>query len=174
VVKTAARWGHKAIAITDHGNLQSFPVAMLTADGLKKDGKEIKVLYGVEAYYVDDTFRASYKGEDIGFSDECIVFDIETTGLSAVSCKITEIGAVRIKGGEVLERFNMLVNPEQKPSEESAQQNLRQKQSRIKGDGFPHCCYDDCNRHRRNQTQKYGDERIIQPFFRRFGKFSIL
>ena len=111
VVKTAARWGHKAVAITDHGNLQSFPVAMLTADGLKKDGKDIKVLYGVEAYYVDDTFRASYKGEDIAFSDECIVFDIETTGLSAVSCKITEIGAVRIKGGQVLERFNMLVNP---------------------------------------------------------------
>ena len=111
VVKTAARWGHKAVAITDHGNLQSFPVAMLTADGLKKDGKDIKILYGVEAYYVDDTFRASYKGEDVAFSDECIVFDIETTGLSAVSCKITEIGAVRIKGGQVLERFNMLVNP---------------------------------------------------------------
>ncbi|MBR4960871.1 MAG: PolC-type DNA polymerase III [Clostridia bacterium] len=111
VVKTAARWGHKAIAITDHGNLQSFPVAMLAADGLKKDGKDIKILYGVEAYYVDDTFRASYKGEDIAFSDECVVFDIETTGLSAVSCKITEIGAVRIQGGKVLERFNMLVNP---------------------------------------------------------------
>ncbi len=111
VVKTAARWGHKAVAITDHGNLQSFPTAMLTADGLKKDGKEIKVLYGVEAYYVDDTFRAAHKGDDISFRDECVVFDIETTGLSAVSCKITEIGAVKIKNGEVLDRFNMLVNP---------------------------------------------------------------
>ncbi len=111
VVKTAARWGHKAVAITDHGNLQSFPTAMLTADGLKKDGKEIKVLYGVEAYYVDDTFRAAHKGDDVSFRDECVVFDIETTGLSAVSCKITEIGAVKIKNGEVLDRFNMLVNP---------------------------------------------------------------
>ena len=108
VVKTAHRWGHKAVAITDHGNLQSFPVAMLTAEGLKN---EIKILYGVEAYYVDDTFRAAYRGEDVSFHDEFIVFDIETTGLSAASCKITEIGAVRVKDGEILERYNRFVNP---------------------------------------------------------------
>jgi len=108
IVKTAHRWGHKAVAITDHGNLQSFPVAMLTAEELKN---EIKVLYGVEAYYVDDTFRAAYKGNNITFSDEFIIFDIETTGLSAVNCKITEIGAVKVKNGEVLERFNTFVNP---------------------------------------------------------------
>jgi len=108
IIKTAHKWGHKAIAITDHGNLQSFPVAMLTADGLKN---EIKVIYGVEAYYVDDTSRAAYKGEDISFNDEFAVFDIETTGLSAATCKITEIGAVIVQNGEIKGRFNSFVNP---------------------------------------------------------------
>ncbi len=109
IVKTAHKWGHKAVAITDHGNLQSFPVAMLTADALND---EIKVLYGVEAYYVDDTSRAAYKGEDITFDDEFCVFDIETTGLSAATCKITEIGAVIYKNGEILDKYNTFVNPE--------------------------------------------------------------
>ncbi len=108
IVKTAHKWGHRAVAITDHGNLQSFPVAMLTADSLKD---EIKVIYGVEAYYVDDTSRAAYKGEELTFDDEFAVFDIETTGLSAATCKITEIGAVIVKNGEVLRRFNSFVNP---------------------------------------------------------------
>lgn len=108
VVKTAARWGHEAIAITDHGNLQSFPTAMLTAEKL---GGKIKVLYGVEAYFVDDTLRAAYKGEEVTFDDEFVVFDIETTGLSATYNKITEIGAVIMKNGEILDKFNSFVNP---------------------------------------------------------------
>ncbi|MBQ4353835.1 MAG: PolC-type DNA polymerase III [Clostridia bacterium] len=108
IVKTAHKWGHKAVAITDHGNLQSFPVAMLTADSLKD---EIKVLYGLEAYYVDDTSRAAYHGEEITFHDEFVVFDIETTGLSAATCKITEIGAVIVQNGEIKDRFNSFVNP---------------------------------------------------------------
>ena len=108
IVKTAHKWGHKAVAITDHGNLQSFPVAMLTADGLNN---EIKVIYGVEAYYVDDTSRAAYKGEETTFNDEFAVFDIETTGLSAATCKITEIGAVIVQNGEVKGKFNSFVNP---------------------------------------------------------------
>ena len=108
VVKTAARWGHEAVAVTDHGNLQSFPVAMLTAEKL---GGKVKVIYGLEAYFVDDTQRAAYKGEGITFDDEFVVFDIETTGLSAVNCKITEIGAVITKNGEILDRFNTFVNP---------------------------------------------------------------
>ena len=86
IVNTAYRWGHRAVAITDHGNLQSFPVAMLAADKLED---KIKILYGVEAYYVDDTARAAYRGEDVTFDDEFAVFDIETTGLSAASNKIT-------------------------------------------------------------------------------------
>ena len=108
IVKTAHKWGHKAVAITDHGNLQSFPVAMLTADSLKD---EIKVIYGLEAYYVDDTSRAAYKGDDISFNDEFAVFDIETTGLSAATCKITEIGAVIVKRGKIIDKFNSFVNP---------------------------------------------------------------
>jgi DNA polymerase-3 subunit alpha (Gram-positive type) len=67
IVKTAHRWGHKAVAITDHGNLQSFPVAMLTADSLKG---EIKVLYGVEAYFVDDTAKAIFGTQNASFDDE--------------------------------------------------------------------------------------------------------
>lgn len=108
IVKTAHKWGHKAVAITDHGNLQSFPVAMLAADGLND---EIKVIYGVEAYYVDDTSRAAYKGDDISFDDEFCVFDIETTGLSATTNKITEIGAVIVQNGEVKAKYNTFVNP---------------------------------------------------------------
>ncbi len=109
VIKTAAAWGHKAVAITDHGNLQSFPVAMLTAGKL---GGKVKVIYGVEAYFVDDTQRAAYKGDGVTFDDEFVVFDIETTGLSAVNCKITEIGAVIVKNGEILDKFSTFVNPE--------------------------------------------------------------
>lgn len=108
IVNTAYRWGHKAVAITDHGNLQSFPVAMLTAETLKDD---FKVLYGLEAYFVDDTSRAAYLGDEITFNDEFIVFDIETTGLSPVTCKITEIGAVLIQNGKILDRFNTFVHP---------------------------------------------------------------
>ncbi len=110
-VKTAARWGHDAVAITDHGNLQGFPIAMLTAEKLAKDGKNVKVIYGVEAYFVDDTLRAAYKGDGITFNDEFIVFDIETTGLSAATCKITEIGAVLYKQGKIVSRYGTFVNP---------------------------------------------------------------
>lgn len=106
VVETAFRWGHKAVAITDHGNLQAFPTAMLKAEKLG-----MKVLYGVEAYFVDDTARAVFGADDADFGDEVIVFDIETTGLSAQTCHITEIGAVRARAGEVIEVYNSLVNP---------------------------------------------------------------
>jgi len=102
VVKTAARWGHEAVAVTDHGNLQSFPIAMLTAEKL---GGKVKVLYGLEAYYVDDTQRAAFKGDGVTFDDEFVIFDIETTGLSAANCKITEIGAVIMKNGEILDKL---------------------------------------------------------------------
>ena len=101
IVKTAARFGHPAVAITDHGNLQGFPTAMLAAEDLCKSGKDIKVLYGLEAYFVDDTAKAIYGPAAGSFKDtEFIVFDIETTGLSNRSDKITEIGAVLVKNGE--------------------------------------------------------------------------
>ena len=107
IVKRAAAWGQKAIAITDHGTAQAFPTAMLAAKKLEG----FKVLYGIEAYFVDDTARALYGRTDIGFDEEMIVFDIETTGLSVQNCKITEIGAVKVQGGQVLDTFNTFVNP---------------------------------------------------------------
>ncbi len=107
VIKLAASWGHKAIAITDHGNLQAYPEAMETAE---KEG--IKVIYGMEGYFVDDTARALF-GEADGdlLESEFCVFDIETTGLSVANCAITEIGAVICRGGEVLSTFNTMVDP---------------------------------------------------------------
>ncbi len=106
-VKTAKKWGHPAIAITDHGNVQGFPEAMLASD---KTG--MKVIYGMEAYFVNDTAGASRgKIKNISFFDEIVVFDIETTGLSVEDCKIIEIGAVKIKNAEIIDKFNMFVNP---------------------------------------------------------------
>ena len=107
LVKTALRFGMPAVAVTDHGNVQSFPEMMLAAE--KTD---LKVIYGMEAYFVDDTAKALFGAGNGRFEDESIVFDIETTGLSNLKDKITEIGAVRIKNGEVLDRFNTFVDPE--------------------------------------------------------------
>ena len=105
--ETAKRWGWDAIGVTDHGNVQAFPIIMSTSEKIG-----MKVLYGMEAYLVDDTERAVFGERDYSFErDEFIVFDLETTGLSPVNCKITEIGAVKVKGGEVLEVFNTFVNP---------------------------------------------------------------
>ena len=114
VVKTAVRWGHSAIALTDHGNLQAYPDAMLTLEKLKKENPELdfKILYGIESYFVNDTASAISGQFDPDFDAECVVFDIETTGLSVQNCGITEIGAVKIQGGKVLERFNTFVDPE--------------------------------------------------------------
>jgi len=107
-IKLAQKWGHKAIAITDHGNVQAFPRAMYASE---KTG--MKVIYGMEAYFVDDTARVVYGDANANFTeDEFCVFDIETTGLSAQSCKITEIGAVKFKNGEIIDIFSTYVDPE--------------------------------------------------------------
>ena len=111
-VKTALKWGHPAVAITDHGNVQAFPDAMLALEKCTGEEDPFKVIYGMEAYFVNNTASAISGNCDPDFNAECIVFDIETTGLSVQNCKITEIGAVRIKNGEVLDRFNTFVNPE--------------------------------------------------------------
>ncbi len=107
LVKTAKRWGHSKIAVTDHGNVQAFPEIMKSA---KK--QEYDVIYGMEAYFVDDTEGAVSGERNELFEGEFVVFDIETTGLSPVNCKITEIGAVLMCNGEITERFNTFVNPE--------------------------------------------------------------
>ena len=109
LVRTATAWGHPAIAVTDHGNVQAFPEVMLE---LEKQKSDLKVIYGMEAYYVNDTARVIYGAGRPGFDDEMVVFDIETTGLSPVSCHITEIGAVKIRGGEVVDTFDTFVDPE--------------------------------------------------------------
>ncbi|MBQ7968248.1 MAG: PolC-type DNA polymerase III [Clostridia bacterium] len=107
-IKLAQKWGHRAIAITDHGNVQAFPRAMYASE---KTG--MKVIYGMEAYFVDDTARVVYGDKTANFTDdEFCIFDIETTGLSAQTCKITEIGAVIFKNGEVTDVFSTYVDPE--------------------------------------------------------------
>ncbi len=105
-LRRAQYWGHPAVAITDHGNVQAFPDAMLEAD---KSG--MKVIYGMEAYFVDDEARAVYGECRQTFKDEFIVFDIETTGLSTSGDEITEIGAVLLSGGEVVDTFSAYCNP---------------------------------------------------------------
>ncbi|MBE6544077.1 MAG: PolC-type DNA polymerase III [Ruminococcaceae bacterium] len=108
VVEKALEWGWDAIGVTDHGNVQAYPLMMNAAR--KKD---IKILYGMEAYFVDDTARAVWGSENFDFkNDEFIVFDIETTGLTVLSSAITEIGAVKVKNGEVIEVFNTFADPE--------------------------------------------------------------
>ena len=110
IVDTAIRWGHKAIAVTDHGNVQAFPEVMLALE--KSGNKELKILYGIEAYFVNDTARCVFGTKYPEFDDEMVVFDIETTGLSNRTCKIIEIGAVKIKGGEIIDRMDIFVDPE--------------------------------------------------------------
>ena len=107
IPKRAKELSQSAVAITDHGNVQGFPDAMLTAEKLG-----MKVIYGMEAYFVDDTARAIFGRSDIQFDEEFIVFDIETTGLSNRTAKIIEIGAVKIKAGKIIDEMDIFVDPE--------------------------------------------------------------
>lgn len=112
IVNRAYKWGHKAVAITDHGVAQAFPEAMNTAERINKDENKIKVIYGCEAYFVDDFVSAVKGTQDESLDGTFVCFDIETTGLSAQKEKITEIGAVKIKNGVVVDTFETFVNPE--------------------------------------------------------------
>ena len=105
LIKNAISWGHKAVAVTDHGNVQAFPEAMHTA------GDKIKVIYGVECYLVNDSTNVVRGTASSSFDGEFVVFDIETTGLKPGVDAITEIGAVKIKGREITDRFQTFVNP---------------------------------------------------------------
>ena len=112
-VQTAARWGHKAIAITDHGVAQSFPDAMHAQQKLRDKGQDIKIIYGVEAYCVNNLAKSqAVKGNGCAPIDgETVVFDLETTGLSPRNCEIIEIAAVIVSGGQMGERFHTYVKP---------------------------------------------------------------
>lgn len=107
LVSQAAKWGHKAIAITDHAVAQSFPEAF--GAGKKND---IKILYGVEVNLVDDGVPIAYnEAERLLAEDTYVVFDVETTGLSAVYNTIIELAAVKIKNGDIIDRFEAFANP---------------------------------------------------------------
>ena len=106
LVERAAKWGHNAVAITDHGVVQAFPEAM---DAAKKN--KIKIIYGVEGYLVDDGVPIVINNKNENLDDRFVVFDIETTGLSSENDRIIEIGAVKIEKGKIVDRFNEFVNP---------------------------------------------------------------
>ena len=110
VVKEAIRWGHPAIAITDHGVAQSFPDAWHAAED------KIKILYGMEGYFLNnlDDRVAVHGTQDCALDGEFVCFDIETTGLKVMQEAITEIGAVVLKNGEITERFQTFVDPERR------------------------------------------------------------
>lgn len=112
LVNRAYQWGHKAVAITDHGVAQAFPDAMKAADKINKDEEKIKIIYGVEAYFMDDLVESVKGDTDTGFDGTFICFDIETTGLSAARDKITEIGAVKVENGVITDTFSTFANPE--------------------------------------------------------------
>ena len=110
IVKRAHDWGHPAVAITDHGIVQSFPDANHFIETLDKDDP-FKVIYGVEGYVVDDLTEIAVNAGDERLDDTYIVFDLETTGFSAIKDKIIEIGAVKVVNGEIVDRFSTFVNP---------------------------------------------------------------
>ncbi len=107
VINRARDWGHKAIAITDHGVLQAFPIA----NHCIKPDDPFKIIYGVEGYFVNDLKKLVRNARGQNLSDDCVVFDLETTGFSAQNDEIIEIGAVKVSGGKVIDNYSVFVNP---------------------------------------------------------------
>ena len=110
LVKRAHDWGHKAIAITDHGVVQAFPDANHYIETLDKDDP-FKVIYGVEGYLVDDLQDVAVNEKGQSLKGTYVVFDLETTGFSSAKDKIIEIGAVKVENGEITDKYSTFVNP---------------------------------------------------------------
>ena len=109
LIKRAMQWGMKSIAITDHGVVQAFPEAHKM---LGYDNPDMKVIYGVEAYLAPDNTKTVYNGKKQSIDTTYCVLDLETTGFSATTEKITEIGVMKVKEGEVIDEFSCFVNPQ--------------------------------------------------------------
>ena len=108
IVKRAMKWGHKAIAITDHGDVQAFPDANHTVPS----DSDFKVIYGVEAYLVDDLKGMVTDSQNQDLDADYVVFDLETTGFSPETNRIIEIGAVKVQNGKIVDKFSTFVNPQ--------------------------------------------------------------
>ncbi|MDE6251595.1 MAG: PolC-type DNA polymerase III [Lachnospiraceae bacterium] len=115
LIKRAIEWGHKALAITDHGLVQGFPEAFHALRDIEGKYKwepfDFKIIYGVEAYLVDDIKNVVTDSKGQSLDDRYVVFDLETTGFSAINNKIIEIGAVKVEYGIITDRFSTFVNP---------------------------------------------------------------
>ena len=109
LIKRAMKWGMKSIAITDHGVVQAFPEAHKL---LGVNNPDMKVIYGVEAYLAPDNTKSVYNGKGQSIDTTYCVLDLETTGFSATTEKITEVGIMKVKNGEVIDEFSTFVNPE--------------------------------------------------------------
>ena len=118
LIARCKEWGHTALAITDHGVVQGFTEAWHALQKLEgkfgfKEPFDFKVIYGVEAYLVDDLKEIVVRSRNQSLDDDYVVFDLETTGLSVRKNKIIEIGAVKVSGGKIVDRFSTFVNPKE-------------------------------------------------------------
>ena len=108
IIKRAKKWGMPALAVTDHGCVQAFTDANHALD----KGDDFKIIYGVEGYLVDDMKQLVENSRNQSFDDTYVVFDIETTGFSPINNQIIEIGAVKVEGGVITDKFSTFVNPD--------------------------------------------------------------